>query len=89
MYLYVLDPQGRMLGVIDIMELLKADPKAKLNEIMIRNIIHLKHESTLKDASLVFSRYNFRAIPVIDSDHKLIGVVHFRDVMNLKHIFFE
>lgn len=89
MYLYVVDEQGLLLGVIDIKELLEAEPEVKLKQIMIRNVISLTPADTLKDASILFSRYNFRAIPVIDKNNKLIGVVPYRDVMGLKHIFFE
>jgi Mg/Co/Ni transporter MgtE len=90
MYLYVVNAEGKLLGVIDIKELLKAPLKAttKLEDIMQRNFISLKTNSTLKDASLLFSRYSFRALPVIDEKGKLVGVVPFRDVMNLGHLFF-
>ena len=90
MYLYVINAEGKLLGVIDIKELLKAPLKAttRLEDIMLRNFICLKTTSTLKDASLLFSRYSFRALPVIDEKGKLVGVVPFRDVMNLGHLFF-
>jgi CBS domain-containing protein len=91
MYLYVINAEGKLLGVIDIKELLKAPLKAttRLEDIMLRNFICLKTTSTLKDASLLFSKYSFRALPIVDPDGKIVGVVQYRDVMNLKHIFFE
>jgi Mg/Co/Ni transporter MgtE len=89
MYIYVVDEHGRLLGVVDIKELLEANPEAKLKQIMIRNVMALKPESTLKDASLIFSKYQFRAIPIVDEDNKLVGVVPYRDVMNIEHIFFD
>jgi CBS domain-containing protein len=89
MYLYVLDEQGKLLGVIDIKELLQGNRKSKLEEIMVRNVISLNPMNTLKDASVMFSRYNFRALPVVDGDHRLTGVVPYRDVMNLEHLFID
>jgi len=91
MYLYVVDAQNKLLGVIDIKELLQAPLKTttKLKDIMIVDIISLKKTSTLKEASLLFSRYNFRALPIVDAEGKIVGVVPYRDVMNLKHLFFE
>ena len=89
MYLYVVDEQEKLLGVIDIKELLDAPPMSKLSEIMTCRVINLNEKSTLKDASLIFSRYNFRAIPVVNDSGKIIGVVPYRDVMNLDHIFFD
>ena len=91
MYLYVVDTQGKLLGVIDIKELLQAPLKAttKLEDIMVKNFIALKTTSSLKQASLMFSRYGFRALPVVDDEDKLVGVVPFRDIMNLGHLFFD
>jgi CBS domain-containing protein len=36
---------------------------------------------------MMFSRYGFRAIPVTDKDDRILGVIHYRDVMELKHRF--
>ncbi|HNX17928.1 MAG TPA: CBS domain-containing protein, partial [Methanoregula sp.] len=83
MYIYVVDSSDRLLGVIDLKELLSADDKAKLSDIMIEMVITLNAESTLKEASQEFARYNFRALPVTDDDNHLIGVIPYRDVMNL------
>lgn len=89
MYLYVVDDHDKLLGVIDIKELLLAGDGALLKDIMVKNIISLKHESTLKEASTMFARYSFRAIPVTDENNKIDGVVLYRDVMNLTHHFLE
>jgi len=89
MYIYVVDEQGVLLGVIDLKELLQADDNALLKDIMVENVISLSTESTLKEASLSFARYDFRAIPVTDENNRLIGVIPYRDVMNLTHHFVE
>jgi len=91
MYLYIVDAQDKLLGVIDIKELLQTPLKTttKLQDIMIVDTISLKTTSSLKEASLLFSRYNFRALPIVDPEGKIVGVVPYRDVMNLKHLFFE
>ena len=89
MYLYVVDEAGKLLGVIDIKELLQADDAALLKDIMIKEVIALKPDSTLKEASAMFARYSFRAIPVVDKSEKLVGVIPYRDVMNLTHHFLE
>jgi magnesium transporter len=87
MYLYVVDNEGKLLGLLDIKELLKARHDATLKEVMIPNIISLKPTSTLKEASTLFTRYDYRAIPVVDSKERIVGVVPYRDVMKLKHMF--
>jgi magnesium transporter len=89
MYIYVVDDQEVLVGVIDLKELLQADDRALLKDIMIENVITLNTESTLKEASQSFARYDFRALPVTDEKNRLVGVIPYRDVMNLTHHFLE
>jgi len=89
MYIYVVDREDSLLGVIDLKELLQADDRALLKDIMVENVISLNTESTLKEASQSFARYDFRALPVIDEKNHLVGVIPYRDVMNLTHHFVE
>jgi len=85
MYFYIVDESGKLLGVLDIKELLMAEPASKLKDLMIENIISLKSDSTMKEAAAAFLRYGFRALPVVDENDVIQGVVPYRDVMNLKH----
>jgi len=89
MYIYVVDEQETLLGVIDLKELLKADDRMHLRDIMVENVITLSTASTLKEASKQFARYDFRALPVTDDEHHLVGVIPYRDVMDLTHHFLE
>jgi predicted transcriptional regulator len=89
MYIYVVDEEETLLGVIDLKELLKADDRMHLRDIMVENVISLSNESTLKEASQQFARYDFRALPVTDAENKIVGVIPYRDVMNLTHHFLE
>jgi len=75
MYLYIVDNENRLLGVIDIKELLHADDETLLKDIMITTVISLAPSSTLKDASKLFERYDLRAIPVIDDQYRIQGVL--------------
>jgi len=56
---------------------------------MVENVISLNTESSLKEASQSFARYDFRALPVIDDKNRIVGVIPYRDVMNLTHHFLE
>jgi magnesium transporter len=85
MYFYIVDENDKLLGVLDIKDLLMADFTTKLRELMVENVITLKPDSTMKEAAATFLRYGFRALPVVDNDDILLGVVPYRDVMNLKH----
>lgn len=89
MYFYVVDGANRLRGVIDIRDLSMADDTERLSDLMVENLITLKPESTMRDASDAFVRYGFRALPVTDVDGAMLGVVPYRDVMNLKHRFLD
>jgi CBS domain-containing protein len=89
LYVYVADPADKLLGVVDLKELLVAGDEAKLRDFMKDQVIRLHPENTLKEAAGMFNRYGFRAIPITDENDRIIGVVPYRDVMNLKHRFLE
>jgi len=85
MYFYIVDESEKLLGVLDIKELLIAEPASKLKDLMVENVISLKCDCPMKEAASAFLRYGFRALPVVDDNEILQGVVPYRDVMNLKH----
>jgi magnesium transporter len=87
MYLYIVDEKDTLLGVVDLKEVLKANVDDKLGDIMTTNVIHLGPENNLLEATEMFSRYSFRAIPVVDDNGVILGVIPYRDIMNLKHRF--
>ncbi|MGO9005863.1 MAG: magnesium transporter MgtE N-terminal domain-containing protein [Beijerinckiaceae bacterium] len=87
MYIYVLDATGVLLGVIDIKELLQAESTDKLEDIMVTNVVSLDENSTVADASKLFARYSFRAIPIIGEGEVMKGAIPYRDIMQLEHRF--
>jgi magnesium transporter len=89
MYIYVLDKEKHLLGVIDIKELLLADDKALLKDIMEEHVHTLEPGSTLKEAYEKFARYDYRAIPISDENYIMRGCVTYRDIVGLKHRFVE
>lgn len=89
MYIYVLDEKKRLVGVIDIKELLLAEDTCHLGDIMEQSVHTLDPDSTLKEAYEKFSRYDYRAMPISDEDHVMYGCVTYRDIVGLKHSFVE
>jgi magnesium transporter len=87
MYIYVLDEAGVLKGVIDIKELLRANPPDKLEDIMVTNVVALDENATVSDATKLFSHYGFRAIPVVSEGEVMKGAVPYRDIMQLRHRF--
>ena len=80
MYVYVTDAAGVLQGVVDIRELLAAEPGRTLAELMTEHVITLNPDSTLRDAAEMFERYDFRALPVTDAGEHLLGAVSARDM---------
>ena len=88
-YLYILDANEILVGVVNLKELLMAEDEALLKDIMTSKVVSLNTESSLKEALEMFVRYSFRALPVVTQAGKILGVLPYRDVMNLKHLYFE
>ncbi len=84
-YIYVVDSEDILRGVVSLPDLLVAQPGSRLNEIMVTQVINLEETDTIDDAKEKFSRYRFDALPVTSSDDSIRGVVTYRDVMGLEH----
>jgi magnesium transporter len=80
MYVYVTDAAGALKGVVDIREIVAAEPGQTLGDIMTEHVIALPKDATLKEARMLFERYDFRALPVTDESDQLLGAVSSRDV---------
>jgi magnesium transporter len=84
MYVYVTDAAGTLKGVVDIRDIVAAEPSQTLGDIMTENVISLPKDATLRDAAVLFERYNFRALPITDENDQLLSVVSSRDVRSLR-----
>mgnify|MGYP001062551445 CR=1 FL=1 len=80
MYIYVVDEQQHLKGVIDINELLQADPKSKLEDFMTRNVVTVAPSTMRGDVEALFRKYRFRAIPIVDDSRKIVAVIREKDV---------
>jgi Mg/Co/Ni transporter MgtE len=89
MYLYITDPNEKLLRIIDLRELLAAKSTKTLNNIGVSTIVSLSPKSSLHTALNMFERYDYRAIPILDAEGKILGVVPYRDLKNLKHRLLE
>nr|WP_281167663.1 CBS domain-containing protein [Uliginosibacterium gangwonense] len=87
MYIYVVEAEQKLVGVMDIREVLQAEPEARLGDIMNTNVISFNPADSLRQVAEAFERYSFRAIPVTDEQERIQGVIPYRDVMNLKHSY--
>jgi magnesium transporter len=83
MYLYIVDEAQRLEGVVDINELLQAEPGRRLDEIMTRSLVTISPETDLTRIMELFGRYRFRALPVVGVGRRIVGVVREKDAYSL------
>ncbi len=82
-YVYVLDPEQRLLGVITFRELLSAPPNKTVRDIMHTDVV-TAHESMDQEAlSRLFQEHDFLAIPVVDDERRVKGVVTVDDIVDV------
>jgi magnesium transporter len=84
MYVYVTNAAGILKGVVDIREMVAAEPGQTLGDIMTEHVIALPKDATLREAVMLFDRYDFRALPITDENDHLLGAVSSRDVRSLR-----
>ena len=83
MYVYVTDEKDKLHGVVDLRQLIVAEPEQAIGEFMTDNVITLNPDDTLHDAVDMIGRYGLRAIPVTDNQDRLLGVVSFDDIKGI------
>lgn len=88
-YIYVIDRDDRLLGVVDTKSLLLAEDEERLQDVMTTNVVALRPQTSLRHASELFARYLFRALPVTDESGRVLGVLPYRDVVALRHRYVE
>ncbi len=74
-YFYVIDSDGRLLGVVPTRRLLLSDPLKRLAEIMIKPVIAIPSHATVLDACEFFIFHKLLAFPVVDENRRMIGLV--------------
>ena len=82
-YLYITDYDDRLVGVISLRALTTTPSSTKLKDIMIKNIHSIRPETDQEDVAKIVAQYNFLAVPVLDSDSKLLGIVTVDDVVDV------
>jgi magnesium transporter len=80
-YVYIIDDEERLKGLVTLRQLLAAKGTAPLSTIMRGNIISVRLDSNIKPMSQLFFKYKFEAIPVVDENDKLQGIITMGDMM--------
>jgi magnesium transporter len=82
-YLYITDDDDRLVGVISLRALTTTPSTTTLKDMMIKNVHSIRPETDQEEVARVVAQYNYLAVPVIDSDSHLLGIVTVDDVVDV------
>jgi len=80
-YVYVTDEAGRLAGVLSLRRLIVAPPDRPISELMVKDVISAPAETGHEQLAPLMAKYNLLALPVVDDDGKLLGIVTVDDAM--------
>ncbi|RUO43765.1 magnesium transporter [Aliidiomarina taiwanensis] len=80
---YVVDKEHKLHGVVSLRDLITASPDDIIDDIMVRDVLTVSPDMPQSEAARIISRYDLIAIPVIDKDRLLVGMVTFDDAMDV------
>ncbi len=80
---YVTNAQRQLEGVVSVLELLLADPAATISDIMTADPIRVHTLDDREDIAKLFSRYDLLALPVVDKEDRLVGIITIDDAVDV------
>src|SRR5699024_5363831 len=82
-YLYVVDADKRLVGVISIRDLIIANHDTKIRDIMSPKVIAVSVAKDQEEVAQLFRDYDFLAVPVVDFQNHLLGIITFDDILDV------
>ncbi|HJR58245.1 MAG TPA: magnesium transporter [Vicinamibacterales bacterium] len=82
-YLYIIDARRHLVGVASLRRLLLVPPPTPLKRIMTTDIISVRADMDQEEVARQVASYNLLAIPVVDEENKLVGVITVDDVIDV------
>ena len=80
---YIVDDKKLLKGVLTIKELILAEKNKKLEEIMIDNVVVATTDMDQEKIASIFSKYDFLALPVVDKENRIVGIVTVDDIIDV------
>jgi magnesium transporter len=82
-YLYVVDGAGKLEGIVSLRDLIIANPEAELSQIMSPEVVSVRDDMDQEQMARVVQRYDLVALPVVDAENRLVGVITVDDVLDV------
>jgi magnesium transporter len=82
-YLYVTDAARRLIGTLSLRALVTAQPDQKIGDVLTREIVYVQTDTDQEEAARIIQRYDFLAVPVVDAEQRLVGIITVDDVLDI------
>ncbi|WGV25762.1 magnesium transporter [Halotia branconii] len=82
-YLYVTDSARQLTGMLSLRDLVTSQPDEPIGEIMTRDVVYVHTDTDQEEVARLIQRYDFLAVPVVDREHRLVGIVTVDDVIDI------
>lgn len=82
-YVYCIDSEGHLVGVLSLRSLILAALNAQLKNIMVQSVVRTQIDSTPEEVAQLVSKYDLLSVPVVDLQNRLVGVVTVDDVLDV------
>ena len=81
--LYVTDGQRHLTGILSLRDLVTADPEDRIGDVMTRDVVSVNTHTDQEEVARAIQRYDFLAVPVVDRERRLVGIVTVDDVIDV------
>ncbi|MDQ0272807.1 magnesium transporter [Cytobacillus purgationiresistens] len=82
-YLYIIDEEKKLVGVISYKDLLLSDLQDKIGDIMYSRVVTVDVNTDQEEVAKIIGRYDFVSIPVVEDDHTLVGIITVDDILDV------
>lgn len=81
--LYVTDASRHLTGILSLRDLVMAEPDTRIGDVMTREVVSVTTDTDQEEVARAIQRYDFLAIPVVDREQRLVGIVTVDDVIDV------
>lgn len=82
-YLYVTDIARRLMGIVSLRDLVTSPLERPIDEIMARDVVCIQTGTDQEEVARLIQRYDFLAVPVVDSERRLVGIITVDDIIDI------
>lgn len=82
-YIYVTDAERHLIGILSLRDLIVSKRRVSLDSVMETQVISVPHEVEVEQVAAVISKYDLLAVPVVDGENRLLGIITVDDVIDI------